>query len=315
MLFPPESGYTWRTWNTDHASDDPCRTSPEKRVHYHAFHGHFHACVALPCSCSQSGESSRRSSWQTGCHSTLYSTACLLSLYTFSPARSLCSNGSQNARRSTFCFWSVWLQTEGGGKKTGQEEERNRWSKTKSPANFLVNSPTRFPWKETRTALTEALPRLIQGEVEAWTGSPGGDEKGWGRIRGIHWGGSSINTSPLISGALGGQTPLHYSDPFKGVDGAAIAQALNWSNRYTQAKWKQCTVHGIEITIWKAVSVLRKSKCQQGFDSHEVATVALAALQKFKVHELKGCESVDEQTIRDGGKKCSGCSFNFIWIP
>lgn len=70
-------------------------------------------CLTLPCSCSQSWESSLRSSWQTGCRNTLYSTACPLSWCTFSPARSLCSNGSRNARRSTFWVWPIRLQIEG----------------------------------------------------------------------------------------------------------------------------------------------------------------------------------------------------------
>lgn len=44
-------------------------------------------------------------------------------------------------------------------------------------------------------------------------------------------------------------------------------------------------------------SVLKNSKCQQGYDlpcQDLVATDAkLAALQTFKVHKLKGCRSVD----------------------
>lgn len=64
------------------------------------------------------------------------------------------------------------------------EKERNVRQISRQCLPLLFSSS----WKETRSALKQTLPRLIQGKVEAWTGSPSGDEKGWGRIRVIHWG-------------------------------------------------------------------------------------------------------------------------------
>lgn len=70
-------------------------------------------------------------------------------------------------------------------------------------------------WKKSSVVLKTSLPQLIWSEDEAEAGGYGEravqaqgwgrDEKGWGRIRGIHWGGSSINTGPLISGNLWGE--------------------------------------------------------------------------------------------------------------
>lgn len=49
----------------------------------------------------------------------------------------------------------------------------------------------------------------------------------------------------------------------------------------------------------------KKSKCQHAYDPHSKDLVttgaALATLQKFKVHQLKGCGSVDVQITPGGG--------------
>lgn len=154
----------------------------------------------LPCSCSQLEESSLHSSLQTGCHSTLYSTVCPLSLCTFSPARNLCSNGSRNVRRSTFCFWPVGLKIE--GEKMDRRKSRKNEGK-KCPANFLAMSSTSFQ-KRNQKWIKAGSTSFDSGK--GW-GLNWQSKWGWEGVRQeVSTGGSSINTSPLISDTLKGQT-------------------------------------------------------------------------------------------------------------
>lgn len=59
--------------------------------------------------------------------------------------------------------------------------------------------------------------------------SPGSGMGQGGRIRGTHWRGSSIYSSPSYLTVISGENehaPLYHSAPFMGVDGAEIAWDL-----------------------------------------------------------------------------------------